>query len=1036
MIGRVIWWSVNNRTLVLLMAAILLIGGLLYCSETTIDVFPEFSPPQVVVVTEAPGLTAEQVESVITLPLETTLNGTPGVQQVRSASTFGLSTVTIVFRLGTPLNTARQLVSEKLLLLRPRLGEAVSTPAMLPAVPPIGDIIKVGLTSSELSLMELKTIADWDFRYRLLSVSGVSRVLVYGGDEKEYQVLINPDKLTSYGLTLSQVNEAVSKTNLARAAGFFLSKDRQLPIYGLTRIKDVEDLGNAVVGLRNGTPILLKHLCSIEIASAPKVGAALINGKPGVYLYVSRQPNADTVKLTAAVEAVLDDLEKQYGQKIVLTTIFRQADFIHESVNNVLAAIYAGAVLVLVVLLCFGSNWRLSLVSLVAMPLSLIFALALLRFLGGSINTMTLGGLAIAIGEAVDDAVVDAQNVMRHLAENEKLATPRPRLAVIKDACNEIRSSVLYSTLMVCLVFLPVFVLPGVEGRIFSPLGVAYMLTVVSSWLVAVLITPALCALFWEKKRGSAVSERSLAVELQKFYGKVLDSALKRRALVLGLSVLSLVSSLLLLPSMGQGFLPEFSQRDLMLTLVGRNGQSLEATARMGKTVNDKLINSGQIAAVGEWIGRTHSSDCGAGTNYTEFDIAAKSTDDGKSIDLVRGVVSQLPGYSYDVASFITHRMNEVLSGGSRAQVAIKVFGPDLLELEKISKEIIAVVKRSSGAVDVRRETQIVSPHVVLSLNRAKIARYGLAVADVCDLLEVGFGGRVVSEVLEDQRSFKLRLWFDEKHRNSIDLVKRTMIDTPFGLRLPLSELAEVNIEDRPAYIFRENVARRTVIQANTKGRDLVGFVNELKGKISREVDLPAGYYVIYAGQYMAQQEAARTMFWACLASIIGILILLRQAVGSWGTTFIVASNLPFAIIGGIVGIAIGGGTITVGSLIGFVSLFGISTRNAVLLVSEINRLLSSGLGVDEAIRSGAASRFLPVVMTASMAGFGMLPLAVLGGAGRELDQPLAIVITGGLVSSTVMSLFVIPALYKSFVGRMDKTMARTFTGAACHDGE
>lgn len=533
MISRLIWWSVNNRAIVLLMAVILLIGGLVYCSEATIDVFPEFSPPQVIVITEAPGLSAEQVESVITLPLETTLNGTPGVQQVRSASTFGLSTVTIVFTFGTPLNTARQLVSEKLLLVRSRLGEAVGTPVMVPPVPPIGDIIKVGLTSSELSLMELRTIAEWDFRYRLLSVSGVSRVLVFGGDEKEYQVLINPDKLTSYGLTLSQVNEAVSKTNLARAAGFFLSKDRQLPIYGLTRVKDVEELGTTVVGLRNGTPILLKHLCSIEIASAPKVGAALINGKPGVYLYVSRQPNADTVKLTKAVEAVLNDLQKQYGQKIVMTTIFRQADFIQESVNNVLVAIYAGALLVLIILLCYGINWRLSVISLVAMPLSLICAVALLRFLGGTINTMTLGGLAIAIGEAVDDAVVDAQNVLRHLTENEKLPTPRPRLSVIRDACSEIRSSVLYSTLMVCLVFMPVFVLPGVEGKIFSPLAVAYILTVVSSWLVAVLITPALCALFWERRRGSAVSGKSVAVQLQMSYTRALEKALKHRAAIL-----------------------------------------------------------------------------------------------------------------------------------------------------------------------------------------------------------------------------------------------------------------------------------------------------------------------------------------------------------------------------------------------------------------------------------------------------------------------------------------------------------------------
>ncbi|HEY9759522.1 MAG TPA: efflux RND transporter permease subunit [Oculatellaceae cyanobacterium] len=1018
MIRQIIRWCISNKFLVVFLAALLLVAGLLFCTSASVDVFPEFAPPQVTVATEAPGLTAEQVEAAVSIPLEALLNGMPGAQLVRSTSSVGLSSITVIFRFGTPLPIARQYVNERLLLAAQRLPTGVGPSVILPPAPPIGDILKIGLVPQTTPLMQLKTLADWDIRNRLLSVPGVARVLVYGGDEREYQVLVDPAKLLTYKLTLAQVAQAVEQTNTAPPGGFLVSKDRQIPIYGMGRVLNIGDVASSVIATKDGVPILLKHVAKVEIRPAFRMSAATVNGRPAVYIYITKQPGVDTLTLTRKVEAVLTEIKLTLPKDVQMVPVFRQADFIDRSIQNVLSALYSGGALVVVVLLFLALNWRLSIISIAAMPLALIASVATIQCLGGSINAITLGGLAIAIGEAVDDAVVDGQNVFRCLQENFRTQSPKPVLHVIAEACYEIRSSVLYSTLIVCLVFMPVFVLPGVEGKIFSPLALAYVLTVISSWCVAITLTPALCASFFG---GRAVlpSFKSRTMGLvQDTYERVLNPVLARPGLILLASAILVLAGLSLLPQMGQAFLPQFRQSNLIVTMIGQAGQSLGATGAMGQALTRSLLGDPDVENIAQWSGRAPLDDSGGGPNYSEFDVLLKPNE-ARVIAAISGVrdrLGEMPGTTFDVSSFIMHRMNEVLSGGTKAAIAVKIFGPDLAELRRLADRTSSVLHSVRGAVDIRTEQQVLMSLLSIKINRENAARYGLTSYDVAELIEIAFNGRVMSRVLEGQRLFNLRLWFDEPHRHNIDAIRSTLIDTPSGARIPISQVADIVPTEGPSNIIRENFARRIVVQANTAGRDLVGVVNDAKQRIEKQIQLPAGYYIQYAGQYAAQQEAAKTLLWTSLFSVIGIFVLLRQALGSWKVTLLIAINLPLAAVGGIVVVAMTGNLITIGSLIGFISLFGISTRNTVLLVSKINALLADGATIDEAIVTGALTRVSPVLITALTAGMGMLPLALMGGAGQEIEQPLASVIVGGLFSSTALTLLVIPALYKMFM--------------------
>lgn len=1018
MLNRLIEWSIHNRFLVVISALVLVVSGCIMSSQTSLDVLPEFAPPQIVIQTEAPGLVAEEVEALVSMPLETSLSGTPGVTLVKSISMAGISTITVIFKYGTNPYASRQYVNERIENTRSRLPQGIGSPSMLPVMSVVGDIMKIGLISNRLSPMELRTLADWDIRNRILSVPGVSRVLIMGGEQKQYQVLVHPDKLKAFNISLQDVRKAVEEANISAPGGYLISQDQQLPIRGIGRIGNIEELANSVITSRNGTPVLLRHVASIEIGPAFKIGDAVINGQPGVEIIVSKQPWVDTLDVTHRVENAITELKKSLPPDLQLIYIFRQASFIEKSISNVLSAITTGGMMVVIVLLFFLMSWRASLISLTAIPISLLSAIWIIKSSGGSINTMTLGGLAIAVGEVVDDAIVDVENVYRRLRENKRSADPKPSLAVIYQACTEVRSSVVYATFVVALVFLPVFILPGVEGRIFSPLGLSYIVATLSSLLVALTVTPALCMYFLGRSTFVPKSEPPTVLFIKRVYRQLLQNTLAHPGLVIISSAVLFLGSISLLPFMGQTFLPEFREDNLIIAGTGLPGQSLEATERMGIAVEKELLEHPEVASVGQRIGRAELDDDAGAPNFSEFDVQLKDT--GKPLNImladIRQHLAELPGMTFDIGSFISHRMDDVLSGGTRADVAIKIFGPDLATLRSLADQVAAILKETRGAVDVRCESQALVKEITIKVNRPIAARYGMTSGDLSQDLETAFNGKVVSQVLDGQKLFGLKVWVDEEYRHNLNLIGNTLIDTPTGARIPLSALASIEEVQGPSAIIRENVARRIVVQGNIAGRDVVSTVDDARRKIDKQLTLPSGYYIVYSGQYEAAREASRQLFWMSLLAFVGITILINRSVTSWKLTLLIISNLPVATIGGILAVALTGNVISIGSLIGFISLFGISTRNSILLVTHINDLLRTGISFDEAVYRGSLDRVSPVLMTALAAGLGMLPLAVLGGTGRELEQPLAIVIVGGLISSTLLTLVVIPALFELFV--------------------
>ncbi|MBZ0185284.1 MAG: efflux RND transporter permease subunit, partial [Candidatus Obscuribacterales bacterium] len=746
-------------------------------------------------------------------------------------------------------------------------------------------------------------------------------------------------------------------------------------------------------------------------------GDTVINGSPGVYVYVTKQPGVNALKLDARLQTALKELKDVLPADVRIVQVFNQAKFINRSIENVLFALGLGGLLVVLVLAIFLLNWRTSVISLVAIPLSILSAILVIKFTGGTINTMTLGGLAIAVGEVVDDAIIDVENVYRRLRENQISANPRPAYMVVYDACLEVRSSVVYATFIVVIVFVPIFTLPGVTGHIFGPLGFSYVVAVLASLVTALTVTPAMCVYFLSKMgQVPLIDVDTFTVSsLKRLYSKVLSIVLWRPGIVVCSAICLFIAALALVPSMGQDFLPQFREDSLIVTAIGRAGQSLEATTRMGGSFERTMLGREDVTAVAQWAGRAETDDMAGGPNFAEFDIQLKPSDEplDEILKDIRYHLDELPGIMYDVGSFISHRMDEVLSGGTKANIVVKIFGPDLAVLRELSGEVEDVLESVSGAVDVRSEPQVLVKRVSIEMDRLNASRYGLTSEDFMACIETAFQGKIVSRVLEGQRLFDLKVWIDAPFRHNLDLIKSTLIDTPTGARVPLVNVAEISIVEGPSVIMRENVTRRIVVQANTQGRDVVSTVNDIKAKISSEVKLPRGYYIAYAGQYAAQQESSRNLLFVSCLTLLGILILLRQGLGSWKLTFLVAANLPMAFIGGLIAVALTGNVLTLGSLIGFISLFGISTRNSILMISHMNALASTGLSLDQTISQGALDRVSPVMMTALTAACGMLPLAVMGGAGRELEQPLAIVIVGGMVSSTVLTLVLVPVLYK-----------------------
>jgi CzcA family heavy metal efflux pump len=1015
--NNLILWSLKYRWLVAIMAIVMTVYGILVTVQLPIDVFPDFAPVQVTVQTEAPGYAPEEVESLITVPLETALNGTPNVQVVRSISTINLSVITLIFDEGTNVFVARQLVAERIQGARNRLPSNIEQPVLMPITTAVGDILKIGMIpGNKTSLMDLRTLANWTVKRRIMSVPGVANVVLYGGEEKQYQVLVNPRALKDYDLSLDQVLAAARGSNMNVPGGFLRTTDEEYLIRGLGRIKSLDDLKKTVITSRNGVPIVLGQVAEIQVGAAFKTGDAIVNGKPGVILSVTKQPWANTLSTTVAVEKALGSLKTSMPSDVQVVYTFRQADFIETAIHNMLEALAFGAVLVVFVLFVFLQNWRTVVISLTAIPLSLLAAVISLKLSGGTINTMTLGGLAIAIGEVVDDAIIDVENVYRRLRENKLLPEPRPVMSVIYEASREIRGSVFYATFIVALVFLPIFSLTGLEGKIFSPLGWSYVVAIVASLVVALTVTPAMCLMLLGQQRKLPDSEPRFTQFLKSGYRPMLSMALNRPKLIIAGAAIIFAVSLVPLLFVGKEFLPAFDESNLIVASNSIPGTSLDITSNTGKSITSHVVSHANVLAAGQRAGRAEGSDDYGASNFSEYDIRLKvgMKDREKVIEHLREDFAKIPGLVINVGSYISHRMDHVLSGVNAA-IAIKIFGPDLAVLHRTAGEVEKIVAGVPGAVDVQIEPIIPIPQIGIQINRNKAARYGLNIDRLAGSIEAAFNGVVVSQVVEEQKTFDLLVRFQPQFKANVDAISSTLIDTPSGARVPLSAVADVLPGTSPNTIKHESVSRYVVVQANVSGSDLGSVINGIRAKVNSQVHLPEGYYIAYGGQFEAQEKATQQLILLTLLAIIGIFLLLFAAFRSGRAALLVLLNLPLALIGGIWAIMLSGGVMSVGSLLGFITLFGISTRNGIMLVTHFKHLLAEGMPFDEVLREGALDRLSPVLMTALTAALGLLPIAVLGGAGRELEQPLAVVILGGMISSTALTLIVVPALFKSF---------------------
>ncbi|WP_218082809.1 efflux RND transporter permease subunit [Anthocerotibacter panamensis] len=1031
MLNRLILWSLTQRWLVVLACVVLLGAGVATVVRMPLDVFPNFAPPQVVIQTEAPGLAPEEVESLVTLPLESALNGTPGLTDIRSSSAIGLSVVTVVFDWNTEVFRARQLVTERVQQVAPRLPQGVSPPLLSPVSSPIGDVIKYALTlgpkaqaTQPTAILDLATLANGQIRNRLLAVPGVTRVLVLGGGERQYQVLVEPARLKQFGVTLTQVTEAVRQANVNAPAGFLSTPDQEFLIRGVGRTASLADLGNSVVTVRAGVPVRLKDIARIQTGSGVKRGDGSLNGQEAVILTVTRQPFADTPTVTRAVEAAMAEIRPTLPKDVQVTTTFRQEDFIEKSVSNVVEALRDGALIVAVILVLFLGNWRTMVITLTALPLSVALGLLVLNAFGIGLNTMTLGGLAIALGEVIDDAIIDAENVYRRLRENQVREDPDPPLKVIFQGSVQIRGSVVFATLILCIVIAPIFVLSGVEGRIFTPLGLAYILAILASLVVALTVTPALCYLLLANRQ-LPEDETWTVRTLKERYRPVLLFALRHPNTILVGSALAFVVSLALVPGLGKTFLPEFQERNLVIAVSQLPGASLQSTQQVGLALERALKKHPEIETAQFRAGRALGDDDAGGVNFGELDvqIADDAPNREQVLDLIRDEFARYPGVVVNVGGFISHRIDEVLSG-TRSAIAIQLFGPDLNVLRSKAQEIEQVMGTVPGVVDLQVEPQVPVAQLSVRFNREQAARYGLTVGALAETIETAFNGRVVSQVLKDQRLFNLVVWLAPEARMQPEQIGDLLIDTPVGQKIPLSQVATLVQDKGPNTINRQNVSRRIVIAANARGRDIGSLIAEARQKITAQVSLPTGYYLQFGGQFEAQERATRELLLFSALALVGVAVLLYQAVHSLRSTLLILANLPLALMGGIVAVWLGGGVLSVASLVGFITLFGVANRNGIILVTTYYQRMATGEPFEQAVVEGSMERLAPVLMTALTAALAMVPLMVGAGAGKEILQPLAVVVFGGLFTSTALTLVVIPALFDRFGSRNPPTLS------------
>ena len=1015
MLNKIIQWSIKNRLIVVIGAAVLLIYGGIVAMRAPVDVFPDLTAPTVTILTESHGMAPEEVEALVSLPIESSMNGTAGVFRVRSNSAAGISIVFVEFNFGTDIYRARQLVTEK--LGQVRLPAGIRPPVLGPIASTMGEIILISMTSKTTSSMELRSLADWVIRPRLLGVPGVAQVMIIGGDTKQYQVLVDPAKLRDYGLTLKEVSDAVGGANVNASGGFMERPDLEYFVRARGRVNTLDDLANSVVAVRNTTPILVKNVADVRIGPAIKRGDGSFNMHSDVVATVQKQPNANTLEVNAQVEAALAGLKSTLPDDVTIDTkAFQQAAFINRAVENVKQALLEGGLLVTVVLFLFLWNFRTTFISLTAIPLSLVTAVITMTYFGISVNTMTLGGLAIAIGELVDDAIIDVENVFRRLRLNAQSGMTESPATVIFKASSEIRSSIVFATLIIILVFMPLLNLGGFEGRMFTPLAFAYIASVAASLLVALTVTPALCYYLLGRSRLIRETGDSALVRfLKRYYSKTLEWTLQHPFPIVAMSVLLLAAAIMLFPLMGREFLPAFNEGALNINISLPPGTALQESNRIGRIVEETLHKTPEVVSTTRRTGRAELDEHAAGVNASEIEVVTKQLDRPQAaiMEEVRQNLSQIPGITSEVGQPMSHRMDHLLSG-TRAQIAIKLFGPDLVTLRNKAEDIRKVMGTVPGVVDLMVEPQVGVPQLQINMDRKQAAAVGIRAGDLAGTVDTAFNGEAVSQVLENQRTFDLVVRFNDAARKSAESIASTLIDTPTGAKVPISQVASVQVDQGPNTINRENVQRRIIIQSNVAGRDLGSVINEIRQKIGHGVALPEGYFVQYGGQFEAQEEAARKIALMSVVAIAGIFLLLYLALHSGRLALLVMANLPLALIGGVIMVFVSGGTLSIASLVGFITLFGIATRNGIMLVTHYQHLAQQeSVPFRQSIIQGSLERLSPILMTALVTGVGLIPLALgVGQPGKEIQQPMAVVILGGIVTSTFLNMIVIPPLY------------------------
>ncbi|OKZ25846.1 MAG: multidrug transporter AcrB [Prevotella sp. AG:487_50_53] len=1030
MLNKIIHFSLQNRLMVLVASVLLMVGGTYMAFHTEVDVFPDLNAPTVVVMTEAGGMAAEEVERLVTFPIETAVNGATDVRRVRSSSTTGFSVVWVEFDWDTDIYLARQIVSEKLSTVSGSLPDNVSQPVLGPQSSILGEVLIVGLTADSTSMLDLRTLADWTVRPRLLSTGGVAQVAVLGGDIKEYQILIHPDRMKHYGVSLSEVMAATRGMNQNTSGGVIYQYGNEYIVRGLVSENDVEKLAQSALRTAQGTTVTLADVADVRIgAQQPKLGVASERGKPAVLLTVTKQPNTGTIELTAKLEEAIKDLKKNMpGDVHVSTDIFRQANFINSSIDNVQDSLIEGAIFVVIVLFMFLGNVRTTVISLVTLPLSLLITLLVLHYMGLSINTMSLGGMAIAIGSLVDDAIVDVENVWKHLRQNRMLPVEerRPVLDVVFDASREVRMPILNSTIIIMVSFVPLFFLSGMEGKMLIPLGIAFIVSLFASTVVALTLTPVLCSYLLGGRKGSdsLPKEAFVAVWLKKYYETALLWVLGHKKIVTGGTAVLLVAAIGFFFTLGHSFLPSFNEGSFTINISSLPGISLEESDNIGRRAEKLLLTVPEIKTVARKTGRAELDEHALGVNVSEIEapFELKDRTHAEVLADVRKKLSVLTGVNIEIGQPISHRIDAMLSG-TQANIAIKLFGDDLNRMFLIGNEIKESVASVEGIADLNVEQQIERPELKIVPRRDMLRKYGITLPEFAEFVSVCMAGETVSQVYESGKSFNLVVRVDEDDRKTMERIEDMMIDTADGQRIPLAEVADVVSAKGPNTINRENVKRKIVVSANTSGRDLRSVVNDIQDRIEREIKLPEGYHIEYGGQFESEQAASRTLMITSLMSIVVIFLLLYMQFKNSFESGVIMLNLPLALIGGVFALVFTTGEVSIPAIIGFISLFGIATRNGMLLISRYNALRNEdGLTVRESVLHGSLDRLNPILMTALSSALALVPLALRGGLpGNEIQSPMAKVILGGLLTSTFLNAFVLPVVYEWMQGKEEK---------------